>query len=246
MATIAEQLTSLANTKTAIKNAIVAKGVTVADDTPFSAYATKISEISGGSAPATKYGASVDTWIGDVDADGVLQKSTWNGILNFVGVKEIAESGLMAVFYCRTGITSVDFSSLQSVGQNGFYNAFYGCTGLMSVDFSSLQSVGRDGLYTAFYNCRGITSVDFSSLQSIGQNGFYNAFYNCSKLTTMSFPALIDVQANSFGSLSSYAFTYCTALTEIHFRADMQTTIEVMTGYDTKFGATNATIYFDL
>lgn len=50
MATIAEQLTSLANTKTAIKDAIVAKGVAVADTDPFSAYASKIGAISGGSA----------------------------------------------------------------------------------------------------------------------------------------------------------------------------------------------------
>jgi len=55
MATIAEQLTSLANTKTAIKQAIVDKGVQVADDTPFSGYAAKIGEISGG-------GGATDEW----------------------------------------------------------------------------------------------------------------------------------------------------------------------------------------
>ena len=48
MATIAEQLTSLANTKTAIKDAIVAKGVSVADTDTFSSYAQKIAQISGG------------------------------------------------------------------------------------------------------------------------------------------------------------------------------------------------------
>lgn len=56
MATIAEQLTSLANTKTAIKDAIVAKGVAVADTDPFSAYAGKIGQISGGG------GESAEEW----------------------------------------------------------------------------------------------------------------------------------------------------------------------------------------
>ena len=55
MATIAEQLTSLANTKTAIKDAIVAKGVAVADTDPFSAYAGKIGQISGCGGGSTEW-----------------------------------------------------------------------------------------------------------------------------------------------------------------------------------------------
>jgi hypothetical protein len=51
----------------------------------------------------------------------------------------------------------------------------------------------------------------------------------------------------SVGSHGLYnAFQYCTGITEIHFRADAQATIEATSGYSDKFGATNATIYFDL
>lgn len=39
--TIADKLTYLANTKTQIKNAIVAKGVEVADTDPFRSYAER-------------------------------------------------------------------------------------------------------------------------------------------------------------------------------------------------------------
>lgn len=46
--TIADKLTYLANTKTQIKNAIVAKGVEVADTDPFRSYAEKIAAITGG------------------------------------------------------------------------------------------------------------------------------------------------------------------------------------------------------
>jgi len=49
--TIASQLTTLNNTKSAIKSAIEAKGVTVGT-VPFSSYPSKISEISSGSLPA--------------------------------------------------------------------------------------------------------------------------------------------------------------------------------------------------
>lgn len=267
MATIAEQLTSLANTKTAIKDAIVAKGVSVADTDPFSAYPAKIGEISGG-APATKFGASLDSLLGVV-VDGVLQKSTEPTALNFAGVTEIGSFVLQYAFFGRTNITSVNLSSVQSVDEKGLYYAFRGCTGITSVDLSLLQSVGYNGLYYAFQGCTviagaldlsslqsvstsglsaafdgctGITSVDLSSLQSVDSQGLSYAFYGCTGLTTISFPSLTSVETSSF----SNAFQNCTNLVEIHFRADMQATIEALSGYDSKFGATNATIYFDL
>jgi hypothetical protein len=43
-----------------------------------------------------------------------------------------------------------------------------------------------------------------------------------------------------------YAFSGCTGITELHFRSDAQTVIEAADSYSYKFGATNATIYFDL
>lgn len=48
--TIADQLNSIANTKTAIRNAIIAKGVDMSGNIPFATYPSKISAItsSGG------------------------------------------------------------------------------------------------------------------------------------------------------------------------------------------------------
>lgn len=176
----------------------------------------KIEEVS-----KTKFGANIDTFLGDVDENGVLQKPTWTGALNFAGVKEI--------------------------GYQGLWCAFYGNTRITSLDLSSLQTVGEQGLYYAFQYCRGMTSVYLSSLQTVGTGGLIYAFGGCSKLIAISFPSLTNVQTNSFGSASyTYAFANCTALTEIHFRADMQSTIEALDGYVDKWGARNATIYFDL
>ena len=197
--------------------------------------------------PKTKFGVNVDTWIGEVDENGVLKKTTWTGTLNFAGVKKIGPNSLFYTFYGCTGITSVNLSSLQSVGNTSLNNTFNDCTGITSVDLSSLTTVDSYGLFYTFYGCTGITSVNLSSLQSIGQYSMQNTFYGCRELTTISFPSLTDVQTDSFGSsTSNSAFRNCSALTEIHFRADMQATIEALTGYADKFGATNATIYFDL
>lgn len=47
-ATIAQQLEELAQIKSDLKSAIIAQGVAVSDSDPFSTYATKVSQISGG------------------------------------------------------------------------------------------------------------------------------------------------------------------------------------------------------
>lgn len=103
MATIAEQLTSLANTKTAIKDAIVAKGVAVADTDPFSAYAGKIGQISGGGeTPAEEWQPNPNWW----DIKKILGEDTRDyagkvGVIiyNFNNVSdfELSSSGMTAV-----------------------------------------------------------------------------------------------------------------------------------------------------
>jgi hypothetical protein len=68
-------------------------------------------------------------------------------------------------------------------------------------------------------------------------------------LTKISFPSLVSFASDSFclGATTTYMpFNQCLNLTEIHFRADVQSMVEAMTGYSKKWGATNATIYFDL
>lgn len=47
MGTIADKLSYLGGTKTAIKNSIIAKGVSIADTDTFRSYAQKITQING-------------------------------------------------------------------------------------------------------------------------------------------------------------------------------------------------------
>ena len=314
MATIAEQLTSLANTKTAIKEAIVAKGVQVADTDPFSAYPAKIGQISGGGGEPvakTKYGASIDNIIGDVNANGI---PLFGELLSFVGTGIIELSGDYKFgyrFYATTW-DRVYFPDLVRIGngastlsdaaccQSSFgYNRYTG--GSVVVDMPKLESI--DGNYVAqnmfsvgyveeinlpklqiikgiqaagrmFSSCK-IKNVSLPSLTTIsGQNAAQAMFTDCnietvdlSALTTISgstscremfknnrnliradFPSLTTItDANALGSSSSNGmFSGCTGLLEIHFRADAQATIEGLSGYSSKFGATSSTIYFDL
>lgn len=187
-----------------------------------------------------------------------------------------SERAMEYCFYGCTGLTSIDLGSLTTVsGSNGMYHCFDGCTGLTSIDLSALTTIsgfkamtcgfcgctgltsvdlssltkvsGNEAIENCFQNCSGLTSVDLSSLATVsGNNAMAYCFGNCASLTTISFPALTSIIDKSFGN-SNYNYIFSrTALTEIHFRADMQATIEAITGYANKWGATNATIYFDL
>ena len=153
-----------------------------------------------------------------VDENGVAKRVEFDFTGAFDEITSIDTGGLQRAFYYCTGITgSINFPSLTSIDTYGLQQAFYNCTGINSVSFPKLTSIGTQGLYVAFGGCSGITgSINFPKLTSIGDYGLDNAFSGC------------------------------TGITELHFRADTQSVIEAQSGYSDKFGATNATIYFDL
>ena len=81
---------------------------------------------------------------------------------------------------------------------------------------------------------RTIETFKDDNIDSIGDY----AFAHCSSLTSIHLPKVT--------SIGSYAFDYCSSLTSIHFAAKNKETIEALSGFSSKFGATKATIYFDL
>lgn len=87
--------------------------------------------------------------------------------------------------------------------------------------------------YVCYY-CLKLKTVNLPKCTSIGSHAF-DTSYN---LTSISLPACTSV--------GSDAFYHCTSLTSIHFAAANQATIEALSGYSSKWGASKATIYFDL
>ena len=110
--------------------------------------------------------------------------------------------------------------------------------------FDNITSIGDYGLSFIFNFCTKLTgSISFPKLTSIGDYGLYYAFTGCSGLTgSISFPQLTSI--GNYGLDS--AFRDCGDITELHFRADMQSVIENQSDYSNNFGAYNSTIYFDL
>ena len=264
--------TNIANTYTAAQ----AKGATMPQTQNSDNLAACVQSITtgGGGGGGTQFGLTAEQMLGTVDGEGNLTYPTLPSI-TFTGLKSISNYGFYYKFYIRTfedgasvsfpdltnvsdfsmgycfqsctSLTTVDLSALTTVGVNGMRTCFSSCSSLTTVDLSALTTVSNNGLNSCFSTCNQLTSIDLSALTTIGSSGLQNCFNNCGSLANISFPSLTSVQTNSFGSGSyNYCFNGCTALTEIHFRADAQTAIEAMTGYADKFGATGASLIFDL
>ena len=174
MATIAEQLTSLANTKTAIKDAIVAQGIQVADTDPFSAYPTKIGQISGGGA-TTKFGVSIDNLIGDA-VNGSYQPPVGGVSINLSGVTSM--TGLLS--YKAYGITG-DVSLIADdfvVVNSGFGSFCQGALGTkLTVHFNGATQV--TGIpFLGFARDASFEQVDisFANVETIDGGAFQNFF----------------------------------------------------------------------
>ena len=84
------------------------------------------------------------------------------------------------------------------------------------------------------YIDRTIRQFEDNALITVGDY----AFGFCESLTSIDLPNVTTV--------GDYSFYDCNSLMEIHFAVKNKEAIEALSDYSNKFGATNATIYFDL
>ena len=122
--------------------------------------------------------------------------------------------------------TSLTNSKITVVG----HFAFGSCNKLASVSLPNITTVGDN----SFYYCTRLTTISLPKVTNIGSR----TFYYCTQLKSISLPEVINLGAGTFSG--------CKNLTEIHFSLKNKEVIEKLNDYNSKFGATNATIYFDL
>jgi len=194
-----------------------------------------------------------------------FQNATSLQTASFPELTAVSGSSAMGnLFYGCTGLTSASFPKLETINTSSSWQyIFYNCSNLTSVDLSKLKTIGNSTTSSAnnrqfYYATNGatkLTSLTFDSLEAVYCNGngtTYGTFANCTKVKKWYFPKL-----TYFGPSSGYTnanraqpienlFYNCTDTTEIHFALANKTAIEALTGYSVKWGATNATIYFDL
>ena len=234
MGTIAQKLTYLEDTKTAIGNAIAAKGGSVTGKT-FRQYATEISNLpsGGGGTPILEVTDVSDFTGGVLIAKDLIKDINWPNNVTSIGT---------VAFSSCTGLTSLTIpSTVTSIGES----AFYGCTGLTSITIPSTVT----SIYPqVFSNCTGLTSVIIRS-SSVGERMFNrcnniatltfdgvttignSAFFMCTGLTSLTIPSTVTtIGNNSFSSctgltsltipstvtsIGNYVFSSCTGLTSL-------------------------------
>ena len=198
---------------------------------------------------SSKYGATVDSFLGDVDANGVLQFPTGQADLVFDGVTEVISFGMQYKFYRCYGINSVSFPNLTQVYHYGtgegyeFSNAFTDCK-LTSINFPVLSYIGSS---RAFYNAFGgttLTSATFPALANVsGTYSFNLTFAFCSKLKSLYFPAFLG---NSSANASFNNMLINTHDCVVHFPSNTQSVIGSWSSVTDGFGGSNTTVLFDL
>jgi hypothetical protein len=263
--TIAEQLNNLYQIKEDIKNTMIDSGIDMTN-IPFSEYATIISEASKLDINKTKFGVSLLSFINpdainlfDFVGTGIQDIKTFALQGTFTGNSKVQTAvfpdlttisgvaGCKHTFaYCNT-LTAFSMPNLTTLsGGSCCWNMFINCTQLTTADLSAITEVSGDhACYGMFAHCYALNTIRFDNLSTVsGDFAFEDTFYRCSSLTTISFPKLTTI--SNTNAFREDTFFGCTALTEIHFRYDMKEIVEGLDGYSSKFGATNATIYFDL
>lgn len=145
--------------------------------------------------------------------------------------------------YSATG--EVVIKGVRTAAYRSFFYRFAGCGTMTKISFPDLVGIESQGLQRVCSECSSLSLVDFPKLRVLEGAALTGAFNSCTALEEIRFPALMNVYNGAFGT-SSLCFAKCTALTAIHFPASIRSMIQGMTGYSSKFGASNATIYFDL
>ena len=130
------------------------------------------------------------------------------------------------IAYIDRTIRQFEDNALITVGDY----AFYDCNSLTSINLPNVTTVGD----YAFGSCYSLTSINLPNVTTVGED----AFSSCKSLTSINLPNVTTV--------GDYAFYDCNSLMEIHFAVKNKEAIEALSDYSNKFGATNATIYFDL
>ncbi len=205
----ADKLSYLNGTKSAIKQAIIDKGVAVADDTTFREYADKISEISSTTPTPTP---TTPTYTGHVDSEGLTAigwtaddiayyqaNVTWNEEYDNYHLVSDYDKQIWQDYQDGTFVLPTVFSN-----NNKIYTYYPYIEHCPKFDTSNVTSASY--MFNGCYNLVAVPVIDVSSVASLSY-----AFKDCYSLT------VLDVSNWDTSSVTdlSYVFYHCYSLTNI-------------------------------
>ena len=182
---------------------------------------------TGGGGSSTKYGASIDSWLGELNASGQLAAVTGNNVdLVVTDIKSLASYSLYYKFIRCNALKSVEFSELTTAsGTYALSYTFSTCTNLVTASFPLLTTVGSTYVFSyTFTGCTKLETLDLSALTSVSSTSAMQYMCNgCTALTSVDFSNLKTIGPASGTSANYrhfyYSFSGCTALEELRFPA---------------------------
>ena len=183
-----DKLNKLLETKAAIKQAIIDKGVDVGEDVVFADYPDKISAIqSGGNGP---------------DYTAVYLAQTNNGTTYENLFKNYPLTEINLDGYDTNNVTDMNWM-------------FYNCNKLTSLDVSNFNTSKVTNMSNMFYSCLDLTELDVSNFNTSNVTDMTSMFSNCQKLITIGNLSNWNTsQVTNMGSM----FSSCYALEELDIR----------------------------
>jgi hypothetical protein len=110
-----------------------------------------------------------------------------------------------------------------------------------------LQTINGTTTMYALFQTGKIEYFDMSALKTANGIISLGNMFSGNPLKSAYFYSLTTISSRALGYANGSAiFQNCTSMEEIHFRMDARAAVEGSESYPNKFGATKATIYFDL
>ena len=186
--------------------------------------------------------------LGDIALAGYCYESMFSGCTSLTQAPELPATTLPIFCYkdmfkdC-SNLTQAPALPATKLVLGCYQSMFNGCTSLTQAPALPATKIASSCYANMFYKCSSLTQAPALPATTLASSCYFGMFGNCTSLTQAPELPATTLAKKCYQSM----FTNCTNITELHYPASVQnnSTFTGMTG-SPWFGATNATVHYDL
>ena len=221
MATIAENLLELQQTKENFKTAFAEKEVDLTG-VPFTEYPNKFSEIKTSENLDTELTAQ-DEELAGLEAEVNALEDKPKSDIQYM----IDQSNSCAYLFSNYSGTDLPFiSGLDTSNATSMESMFYNCKNLTSLDVNNFDTKNVTSMNKMFLDCPRLTELDLSNFDTSNVTSMQSMFYGCENLTSFDLSNFNTSNVTDTG----YMFNNCTGLTSLDVSSFDTSNVTVMSG----------------
>lgn len=212
MGTTADKLNKLLETKAAIKQAIIDKGVDISDTDTFASYPEKIESIQAG-------GDSVN-WLDIISNNGTTGDYLFYKCKNLdkfdlTKLDTSEMTNMLYMFAMTSGVKELDLKHFDTSNVTSMTYMFSLMMNVEQIDVSSFDTRNVTSLSYMFYNCVKLKSINVSHFNTDNVTTISSVFYKCELLTSLDCGTWNLSKITSSVGIND-AFNYCYALVDFY------------------------------